>query len=296
MGLRVSSLVNFKTALHLGRVSNLPTVWSNVLAAVFISTAVVEPRVLLLLMVAMTLLYLGGMFLNDAFDADWDRVHKPVRPVPSNAASQQEVFFYGYALLFAGPLLLLALGLFNGALGIVSSLSAFVLAIIILLYDVLHKRFSMAPWLMGLCRMMVYVTAGVAVGEVSLLLLWAGFSLLAYIVGLTYCARAEHLNVLDSWWPILLFIMPLIFAVSQLPRYPASGLFIMIFAGWLVFNIQSLLPGEKRNIGKAIGSLLAGIPLFDAMVLAGVGQWMLAFIAIVLFVMTRILHAIVPGT
>ena len=60
------------TLLRLGRVSNLPTVWTNVIAATAI--AGVDPlsgrsgSVLLAVLLAMTLFYVGGMFLNDAFD------------------------------------------------------------------------------------------------------------------------------------------------------------------------------------------------------------------------------------
>ena len=63
-----------RTALRLGRVSNLPTVWTNVLAAAALSGALAGSHgdagagALGGLLLAMSLFYVGGMFLNDAFD------------------------------------------------------------------------------------------------------------------------------------------------------------------------------------------------------------------------------------
>ena len=73
-----------QTLLSLGRVSNLPTVWSNCLAGWCIGQGLHGERLFLLLMGA-TFLYLGGMFLNDAFDAQYDRQHRPERPIPTGA-------------------------------------------------------------------------------------------------------------------------------------------------------------------------------------------------------------------
>lgn len=68
-------------AFRLGRVSNLPTVWSNVLAgAALAGAAGVSPPALVALMIAISLFYVGGMWLNDAFDAEIDARERPERP------------------------------------------------------------------------------------------------------------------------------------------------------------------------------------------------------------------------
>ena len=61
-----------RTLLILGRVSNLPTVWTNTLAGCALAGAAVGPGRLALLAIAFSLLYTGGMYLNDAFDRVWD--------------------------------------------------------------------------------------------------------------------------------------------------------------------------------------------------------------------------------
>ena len=54
--------------LRLGRVSNLPTVWSNVLTGLALVGALQPDASLLVLVLALSLFYVGGMYLNDAFD------------------------------------------------------------------------------------------------------------------------------------------------------------------------------------------------------------------------------------
>ena len=66
-------------ALRLGRISNLPTVWTNVLTGAVLAAGVGEALSgkLPLLLIALSLFYVGGMFLNDAFDAEFDAKNRP---------------------------------------------------------------------------------------------------------------------------------------------------------------------------------------------------------------------------
>ena len=83
-----------RTLLVLGRTSNLPTVWSNCLAG-WILGGEGDLKSLLLLSSGATMLYLGGMFLNDAFDEDFDRQHRKERPIPSGQISANAVWAWG---------------------------------------------------------------------------------------------------------------------------------------------------------------------------------------------------------
>jgi 4-hydroxybenzoate polyprenyltransferase len=80
--------------LTLARVSNLPTVWSNVLAAWLIAGGAASWHLLPLLLGA-SLLYSGGCTLNDAFDARWDATYRPERLIPSGALSRRAVWHMG---------------------------------------------------------------------------------------------------------------------------------------------------------------------------------------------------------
>src|SRR5690349_13824581 len=98
-----------KTFLVLGRVSNLPTVWSNCLAAWLLGGATSWNR-FIVLCVAATLLYTGGMFLNDAVDVAFDRRYRPERPIPSGKIGAPTVWVFASIWLVAGWAVFLTLG------------------------------------------------------------------------------------------------------------------------------------------------------------------------------------------
>jgi len=95
-----------RTLLVLGRVSNLPTVWSNSLAGWWLSGQGNFWK-LPFLFLGVSALYTGGMFLNDAFDAEFDRQRRPGRPIPSGAISAETVWAFGWSWLALGILLLI---------------------------------------------------------------------------------------------------------------------------------------------------------------------------------------------
>src|SRR6185295_15322053 len=77
--------------LLLARVSNLPTVWTNVLAGMVTRDAPPDWPTFAQIAVAASLFYSGGMFLNDACDAEYDARSRPERPIPSGDVTRLEV-------------------------------------------------------------------------------------------------------------------------------------------------------------------------------------------------------------
>src|SRR4029079_14896918 len=90
-----------RTLLVLGRVSTLPTVWSNCLAGWWLGGGG-KWSLLAWTCVGTSLLYVAGMFLNDAFDANFDRQHRSSRPIPSGAISLNEVWVWALVLTVSG--------------------------------------------------------------------------------------------------------------------------------------------------------------------------------------------------
>ncbi|HEX5009879.1 MAG TPA: UbiA family prenyltransferase, partial [Planctomycetota bacterium] len=127
-----------RTALRLGRVSNLPTVWTNTLAGALLAGAAGFGGEIALLLAAFTLFYTGGMFLNDAFDAAIDARERPERPIPSGVVTRGEVFGWGFGQMAAG-LLLLALA------GTAPALAGLALAASITYYNWNHKANPLSP-------------------------------------------------------------------------------------------------------------------------------------------------------
>jgi 4-hydroxybenzoate polyprenyltransferase len=178
--------MTLRTALKLGRVSNLPTVWTNVLAGVALTSLTLQWRVVLPVAVAVSLLYVAGMYLNDAFDHRWDAEHRPERPIPAGEASARTVLRVGFGMMGAALVVLVTT---VGARAFVAGLA---LAGVIVLYDLTHKKTRFAPLLMGLCRVGVYFTAGLAAAPTLALPLYFGAAfLLSYLILLSSIARDE---------------------------------------------------------------------------------------------------------
>ncbi|HXW29326.1 MAG TPA: UbiA family prenyltransferase, partial [Xanthobacteraceae bacterium] len=161
MAIAARQSLALETLLKLGRVSNLPTVWTNVLAGTVLAGGNPWSARTCIVVLAMSLFYIGGMFLNDYCDRNVDALERPRRPIPAGEISEKVVAVIALALLAAGMTLVAMFGVMAAAVGLV-------LALAILGYDFYHKRNPLAPIIMGLCRALVYcAAASAAVGGVS---------------------------------------------------------------------------------------------------------------------------------
>ena len=290
--------MNWKVALELGRVSNLPTVWTNTLAGVALAGASPADARVPLLLLALSLCYVAGMFLNDAFDREFDARHRRERPIPSGRATHGAVFGAGFGLLAAGVLLLAWTGLgVAGGTGVQPLLAGLALAAAIVIYDLHHKQNAWSPVIMGLCRMLVYVAAAYAVvadpaGPVFVF----GLLLLSYLVGLTYVARQEHLGRIASLWPLLVLVLPLLWTAAAAARDALIAALWLALLGWILYALSFLRRRRPGDVPRAVGALLAGICLWDALVVAVVGQpqWVLPLLGG--FVLTLVLQRFVAPT
>ena len=179
-----------RTLLVLGRVSSLPTVWSNCLAGWWLGGGGNFTK-LPMLFLGVSSLYLGGMFLNDIFDADFDRQRRTERPIPSGAISLQAVWRWGLAWLGLGVLSLIAVSKMTGMLALALLLS-------IIIYNTMHKVITASPWLMGVCRFWVYViAASVNTGGLNGLAIWCVHLVSAVDAGVR---DVPDRSVMNSCW------------------------------------------------------------------------------------------------
>lgn len=282
--------MTLSVALRLGRVSNLPTVTSNVLAAIALSGATSGWPHIAVVCLAMSLMYVAGMYLNDAFDRDIDARERPDRPIPSGQVAAITVFGAGFGLLLAGILTIAALAVTTGA-GWRPIASASGLAGLIVLYDMHHKGNKLGPLIMGLCRVGVYATAALACGaSLNRALLVGCGALLAYLIGLTYVAKSENLRRIGSLWPLAFLAAP--FVVG----FPSTPIATMIFIFFLLWTLRSLNFLRRRQIRDTVIGLIAGISLLDGLLVAGTARPELAFAAVAAFFATALLQRVVPGT
>ncbi len=284
--------------LALGRVSNLPTVWSNVLVGVLLSRADVTARAVAMLMAALSLFYVGGMFLNDAFDRNIDaRIH-PERPIPSGRVAAIEVFTIGFGLMGSGGALLVAVAVASGQSIVPVLVSGLALGALIVVYDFWHKNNPVGPLLMGGCRMLVYVCAALAVaGSLSPAVLGASLVLLSYLVGLTYVAKQETLSEFRNFWPLAFLLAPFAYVTTTGNiRSLAALALLVLFLGWITMAVRLLKARAPGNIPRAVIRLIAGISLLDALLLATHGSPLAAVVAVACFGATMLLQRYVRGT
>jgi hypothetical protein len=273
----------------LGRASNLPTVWSNVLAAWILGGGSADLR-LVLPMLGASLAYIGGMYLNDAFDAEFDREFRRERPIPSGAVSEKLVWWAGGGMLAAGTLVL-AIG------GWLSALLAVGLAVSVVLYDWIHKRVTFSPVLMAACRFFLFlaVAAGAPDG-VGGTVLWTAIALSGWIVGLSYVARRESRRGPVAWWPLVALALPWVLAalVNDGPWLARSLAWSVVLGIWTAWCLRHTFGDGPRNIGRTVSGLLAAICLTD--LLALVPDPGLALVFLALFALALLGQRFVPAT
>jgi UbiA prenyltransferase family protein len=277
------------TLLVLGRISNLPTVWSNCLAAWILGGGGSWQRFWLVCLGA-TLLYTGGMFLNDAFDVEFDRQHRPERPIVSGRIRAGTVWCIGGGSLVLGAMVLILLG---------SRWVAFTAALAgcIIIYNAVHKRTAFAPVLMAGCRFLLYLVAATAATEgVGRPVLWRAAALGLYILGLSFLARVESRPGVVGRWPIGLLLAPVVIALCT-SKFGSAGNWIagLALVLWLVWCLRGRPAVFKRYVNSGVAGLLAGIVLVDWLAIAPVGPALAAgFVG--MFLLALLLQRIAPAT
>jgi len=282
--------MKLSTALRLGRVSNLPTVTSNVLAAIALAGGHPSRPTLWTTCLALSLMYVAGMWLNDAFDRDLDRALRPERPIPSGEVAAATVFDLGFVML-GGGIVLVGVAAFTTGAGWKPVLSVIALASLIIFYNANHKQNAMAPVVMGLCRAAVYTTAALLVRpDLGMPVVIGCALLLSYLVGLTYAARQENLASFTNAWPLAFLAIPFI---VEFPQEPAAW---MLYVGFALWTLRSVFHILTRHIREGITGLIAGISLLDALIIANHARDDLMFPAILAFCLTILFQRVIPGT
>jgi len=286
--------LTFSAWMGLSRGVNLPTVWTNVIAA-WVINAGAGPSlrwmpewtemsffnlgVLCWLLIGGSLLYAGGCFLNDASDYKFDEKHRPERPIPSGLISLKQVWVIGISQMSLGSFALI------GGAGC-SWKWTVSLFLCIFAYNWIHKKTAAGILLMGCCRTLLWITAATAASGMSpapLLYLWA-VAVGIYVIGISWYARNEgklpekeegNNSILDRIPIVLLFIVPLI-SLGYLVlwnnldpiRVFLVNLVGVLAGGVAFFAILQMRKEEKGAVGKGVSRLLAGICAVDATALS----------------------------
>jgi len=296
MSKKVSIYRSWRKALYgylaLARISNSPTVVSNTLAGGALAGALWPDGKLGLIAIAMVLFYTAGMYLNDLMDYAVDCRERPERPLPAGIVSRSAAVAVALTLFGCGSLLLWSVGLRP-------FLSGLVLIALIICYDRWHKSNPLSPLLMALCRLMVYITAFLAFSIQSLsTLLIPGSLLVLYVIGLTYIAKTENKPSMTNVSIVATLFLPTVyFTARQLQQVQWVTLpLILFFTIWVAYSVSFAFRSPKRQVGRTVGQLIAGISLLDALVLATAGSLFGVLLALAAFGLTLSLQRYVRGT
>jgi 4-hydroxybenzoate polyprenyltransferase len=247
-------------------VSTLPTVWTNVVAGVVLGGGPLDGPVVVTLICATSLLFVGGAYLNDAFDREDDARWRPERPIPAGLIEARRVFVIGGGMLGAGALLIGAVGLrWAPPVNWLPLGAAIALAGIITYYDAVHRRDPLSPLLMAACRVLIYAIGGLTVaGALTPPVVHGSLVLFVYAAAVEYLGgRSRNL------WPLALLTVPL---VGVFPRV-VWGEVAAIYTGFAVWVIAVSVGALTRGAGaRAAPRLAAGYALLDAVLIARAGE------------------------
>lgn len=280
---------------ELARISNIPTCISNVLVGCAIAGLGYSPnwQTITFTTIAIALLYIAGMALNDAVDHKIDKQQRPSRPIPSGRITLTAAYTFAF-ICFALALAILA------SVTIPALICGLILATTIILYDYFHKHIAASALLMGACRGLVYITAAAAI---TWPLDWQTITIFAsaitiYISIVTIIAQTETDKTfgLRKWLAIALPIVALAPAIVIHPEsWPLSVIAATFVICWLILALRNTITTPPR-MKNAILGWLSGICLVDAFFLSLLDQPILALIAIACFGLSAIGHRYILGT
>lgn len=337
----------FTAILATGRISNLPTVWCNLLIAFLpfhgvtqlieipfekIPSYVLESFIVACL--AGSLLYVGGCFLGDAIDVEFDQVHKPERPISQGILNRQTIYVSAAFMLAMGITLPFAYSKFaHGTFSYSTLYASLALAVVIIAYSLWHKG---SAWfglpLIGACRFFLIIFgATIAISalpentkqnsiELTInladelpALLWV---IATMIGGYTICfasiARSEASPKPISWRKALIAVMlslpfiPWIIGSYTLFRqdefsltdiicaFPHSVTISIALLCYCVWMISAFMQ-INHNKGLFVSMSLAGFCLLDA-TLATLFGWFWLFVCLGLFALSLLLQKWAPAT
>jgi 4-hydroxybenzoate polyprenyltransferase len=285
--------MNLRALLELMRISNLPTVWSNVIvgtwAGYLVSSAqgngeynpahvgvyadglLARPAWLWLaplpFIVMISLLYCGGMVLNDYWDREIDARERPDRPIPSGRVRPELARAFAMGMIVTA-MLFPALALLTGLSGLqpgaaftqimrlaVPSCATALLVTCIVAYNRLHSGNPASVWLMACCRVLAVVIPALFAAPWPVDVLWW-----VYIAG-----------------PAL-----------------TIGLYTLAIS---IVARREVDPGRGGFGGpKTIMNMIAAMPLLDAAWLVGMGLWPASLVCVACAMLTKLGHRRIAGS
>ena len=289
--------------IRLMRPPNLPTAAADILAGAAISGAALfpywSPHIgvdLGLLVLATILLYAGGVVLNDVFDYKLDQEERPERPLPSGVIKLGHAALFGGALLISGIVVAFLVHQNSGSI-------AFVLALSILVYDAVSKKYDfIGPLNMGVCRGLNLLLGMTLFGITGTNWRFALISVL-YIFAITLISRGEvhgnnRKNILTAGSLYALVIgSTLFFAGSSGVSMSQISPFLILFAAAIFIPlVKAYQNNTPKNIKSAVIAGVLSLILLDAAMAVGFTNFLYAICILLLLPISLLLSKIFAVT
>jgi 4-hydroxybenzoate polyprenyltransferase len=253
-------------------------VWSNVLLGAGLSLPTFNLGVVPGIagaIVGVSMLYLGGMAINDAGDATFDRANNSTRPVAARRISAKTAAVTGGLLVAIGFATVATTGGLTGDTDFESLIAAAALTAMIFLYQIVHRRNAVAAAaLMAGCRGCVPVlTALLLTDQVSPIVWWAAAGVALWTVGITCIGRGERGGEKRIPLGIIWLILAIIGIMGVGWTSPSGSLgaigaaVLIMLAAWTPAVHSRIKAGR---LTAAVCWAIAGIAVLDSsMLLAG---------------------------
>lgn len=276
------------------RPANIVTAISDIFAGATIAgyaSGISDWHSLLLLALATSGLYGGGVVFNDVFDADLDRIERPERPIPSGLISRKEGTLLGIVLLAIGVASALRLSIYP------SGCIAVAIAIAALVYDKWSKHHSfLGPLNMGLCRGLNLLLGISMVPEALLQYGYLAGVPVIYIGAITMISQGEVRGGKSKTMLMAAFLYLVVFAsilyTSILHENSIYTIFFLTLFALLIYPplIRAFSNPAGKNIGKAVKAGVLALIVMNAGWAAAFGS-LYAALFIVLLLPVSILLA-----
>ncbi len=297
------------TAMAWLRLVRLPTVFtalSNILCGYFVTQrpaadTLADHPALFWLLGSTVGLYLGGMVLNDVFDASLDAVERPERPIPSGRISKTAATCFGAFLILAG------IGA-AAAVGTLSVAIAVAIAIAVLGYDARLKATVVGPFNMGLCRGLNLLLGASTIPLAQLqkhAVIASAIALAVYIVGVTWFSRSEagSSSRKGMIWGLTLILLALAVQAWNVTQAGASErsingsrlVFLLIGLNLTARAAGVITRPHPGRIQKTVGLMLMSLIFLDANLTFGLtGDARLSVLIIMLVAPASLLRRFIP--
>lgn len=270
--------------VRMARPANILTAISDIIAGIAITGTLTylftnDLTYVILLVIATSGLYGGGIVFNDIFDYETDTIHRPERVLPSGKITLIEAKIFGSSLFLIGILCAFWVSVLSGMIAILITLLA-------LSYDKYTKHRSiLGPINMGLCRSM-NLFLGMSIINYTIPKLWfIGFIPLLFIAAITLVGQKEaHGNNKNSIIKaigldilVVLFFIFLIFK-GYLHLWETIPFLLFWFGINVLAKVKAVKHNEPKHIKNAVKTgVLSLIPL-NAIYVAGFSEWYYALL------------------